>query len=173
MKVILYAATSLNGMIAAKNDSEDFLADTNRKSLKELAEKAGCFIIGRKTYEITQNLSNYNFDDINVELKMVISSDKNLKLNPPFFLVNSPKEAIKKAISMNFKRLVVVGWSLNNSAFIRENLVDEIILNIEPVIVGSWIPVFAESEFEKRLSLIEVSKIADDILQVRYRVDKK
>ena len=45
-------------------------------------------------------------------------------------------------------------------------------LNIEPAIIGSGIPLFAESEFEKRLSLIDATKIADDILQVRYQVIK-
>lgn len=172
MKAILYAADSLNWMIATKNNGEDFLSDANRESFVELVEKSGCFIVGRKTYKIAQELSKYNFDDINVGLKIVVSSDKSLKLNLPFFLVNSPKEAIKKAIFMNFQSIVIAGWSLNNSAFMRENLVDELIVNIEPAIIGRGIPIFAESEFEKRLSLIEAIKIADDILQVRYKVNK-
>jgi dihydrofolate reductase len=166
-------AMSLNGMIASKNGNEDFLSDANWKSFGELAKKHGCFIIGRKTYEAAQKWLDYNFNDIEARLKIVVSNDKNLKLDVPFSGANSPKDAIEKAIAMNFESAILTGGSTINSAFITENLIDEVMINIEPAIVGSGIPLFAESEFEKRLSLIESVRIANDILQVRYKVNKK
>lgn len=53
-----------------------------------------------------------------------------------------------------------------------EDLIDEIMINIEPVVIGNGIPLFAESDIEKRLSFIESVRIADDILQVKYKVNK-
>lgn len=165
-------ATSLNGMIAGKDGNEDFLSHTNWLSFGELAKEHGCFIIGRKTYEAVQKWPGYSFNDIEAKLKIVVSNDKDLKLDPPFLVANSPKDAIEKAVAMNFENAILTGGSTINSAFIIENLVDEVMLNIEPAIIGSGIPLFSESAFEKRLSFIESVRIADDILQVKYKVNK-
>lgn len=172
-KIILFMAMSLNGMIASKNGDEDFLSHTNWGSFGELAKKHGCFIIGRKTYESVQKWSDYNFNNIDAKLKIVVSGGNNLKLDPPFLLAHSPKDAIKKATAMNFESAILTGGSTINSAFLEENLIDEIIINIESVIIGTGIPLFAENTLEKRLSFIEAKSIADGILQVRYRVIKK
>lgn len=172
MKIILFMAMSLNGIIADKSGSEDFLSDANWEFFKELAKKYNCFIVGRKTYEAVQKWPDYNFNDIDAKLKIVISSDKSLELKPPFLLADSPKDAIKKAIALNLESAILTGGGTINSAFLAENLIDEVIVNIEPVILGGGIPIFREGELEKRLSLIETVKIAGDILQLRYKVKK-
>ena len=165
-------AMSLNGMIAGTDGNEDFLSHANWESLEEAAKKHGCLIIGRKTYEAVQKWPDYTFADLNAKSIIVVSSDSDLKLDPPFLLANSPQDAIEKAVALNFDSALLTGGSRINSAFLTENLLDEVLLNIEPAIIGSGIPLFAESEFEKRLSLIDATKIADDILQVRYQVIK-
>lgn len=159
MKIILFMAMSLNGMIAGKNGNENFLSHTNWESFGELAKKHGCFIIGRKTYEAVQKWPDYNFNDIDAQLKIVVSNNKDLKLNPPFLLADSPKDTIRKATDLKFPSVILTGGSTINMAFLTENLIDEIILNIEPAIVGSGIPLFAESVLEKRLSFISSEKI--------------
>ena len=77
MKIILFMATSLNGMIADKSGSEDFLSDTNWQTFSDFAKKHGCFIIGRKTYEAVQKWPDYNFNDIDARLKIVVSIETN------------------------------------------------------------------------------------------------
>ena len=173
MKAILFMAMSLNGMIADKDGNEDFLSNINWESFCDLAKEHGCFAIGRKTYEIVQKWEEYNFNNVDAKLKVVVSKENDLVLEKPFLLVNSPKEAIARAASMNFGSMILTGGSTINSAFVKENLIDEIILNIEPAIIGRGISLFAECDFEKRLSFLEAKKIDDDILQVRYKVKIK
>jgi len=48
-------AMSVNGMIADESCNEDFLSDVNWKTLIDLSEKYGGFIIGRKTYDAVKN----------------------------------------------------------------------------------------------------------------------
>jgi dihydrofolate reductase len=172
MKITLFMAMSLNGIIAGENGNEDFLSHANWKYFEEIAKKHGCIIIGRKAYEIVQQWTDYTYSDIDAKLKIVVSSDHDLKLDPAFVLASSPKDAIEKAKAANFESAVLVGGSGINSAFLSENLVDEVILNIEPAIIGNGIPIFAESDFERRLAFVDVKKISDDILQVKYNVIK-
>jgi dihydrofolate reductase len=169
MKVVLFMAMSLNGMIADKDGNEDFLSHANWKSFGKIAKEHGCIIIGRKAYEIVQQWTDYTYSDIDAKLKIVVSSDDNLKLDPAFVLASSPVDAIAKAEAANFESALLVGGSGINSAFMYENLIDEIVFNIEPAIVGRGIPVFFESNFEKRLTLLSSEKIDDGILQVRYK----
>ena len=163
---------SLNGIIAREDGDEDFLSDANWKSFSELAKQHGCFIAGRKAYELVQKWPDYNYSTVDAKLKIIVSSNPDFQLESPFVKVSSPKEAIEKATTENISSAILVGGSLINSAFLSENLIDEIILNIEPAIIGKGIPVFSEKDFEKRLRFIDATKIADDILQVKYSVIK-
>lgn len=171
MKVILFMAMSLNGIIARKDGDEDFLSDVNWQSFSELVKQHSCFITGRKTFEVVQMWPD-NFNNIDAKLKIIVSGNANLELQAPFVRANSPKDAIEIAKAENISSAILVGGSSNNSAFMVENLVDEVILNIEPAIIGKGISIFAESEFDRRLSFIDATKIADDILQVKYKVVK-
>ena len=172
MKVILLMAMSLNGMIARKDGDEDFLSHANWQSFSESAKQHGCFITGRKSYEIVETWPDYNYSSIDAKLKIIVSRNSVLELQTPFVRASSPKDAIEIAKAENISSAILVGGSSNNSAFMAENLVDEVILNIEPAIIGKGIPIFAESEFDRRLSFIDATKIADGILQVKYKVIK-
>ena len=171
MKVVMYMAMTANGIIARENGREDFLSDLNWKVFCNLARKKGCFVVGRKTYEIVRKLyKNYNFDDVKAE-RIIITSKKNFQ--PKGYLIaNSPKNAIKKASSAGFKELLLSGGGKLNNSFIKSSLVDEIILNVEPVLLGKGVKLFGEDNFEKTLSLIRVKKLSKGIVQLHYKVRK-
>lgn len=165
-------AMSLNGMIASKDGNEDFLSETNWKSFGELAKQHGCFIAGRRSYELVQKWPDYNYSSIDAKLKIIVSKNNDLKLQVPFIRANSPMNAIEIAETQNISSAILVGGSINNSAFITDNLIDEVIINIEPVIIGEGVPIFSEGEFSRSLSFIGSTKIDNDILQVKYKVIK-
>ena len=54
----------------------------------------------------------------------------------------------------------------------KENLIDEIILDVEPLIFGKGIKLFSEGNFEAKLELLEVRKISDNVVQLRYKVKR-
>jgi len=172
MKVVLYMAMTANGIIARKNYEEDFLSDKNWHVFRNLAQKAGCLVVGRKTYDIVKKkYKKYSFEDIKAK-KMVVS--RNPKFRPQGYIVSrSPKDAINKAKKQGVKTLILTGGGNLNASFMKSNLVDEIILNIEPAVLGKGIPVFAEDNFEARLNLISTKKLKSGIVQLHYNVRKK
>jgi len=158
-------------MIAKTDFSENFLSEESWKIWKSLAEKIGCFIVGRKTYELVGRWEGENFNNVRAK-KIIISKNKNLKLNPDFILADSPKEALKIASKMGFRTVLVSGGSKTNSSFMKEKLVDELILIIEPYILGKGIRIFAEGKFENKLKLIKIKKFKNRIIQLEYKVIK-
>ena len=171
MKVVLYMAQTINGLIARDDYGEDFLSNQNWKTFVELAEKIGCFIVGRKTYEEVKKWKDYKFDNINAT-KIVVSSKSNFNLDKGYLLANSPKDALRKASELGFKKVILTGGGKTNAIFMKEGLIDEMIINIEPFILGKGINIFSEGTFENKLRLINSKKLKSGIIQLNYRVIK-
>ena len=148
-----------------------FLSHTNWIQFVKLAKKVGCFIWGRKTYEaVIQWEGNYLKDLEGV--KKVIISQSNLVLKEGFVLVNSPEEVLTMFEKEGFKEVLITGGSILNTAFAKKDLIDEVILDINPAILGEGIPVFNPADFNLSLELIDAEKINDGIVELHYKVKK-
>jgi dihydrofolate reductase len=171
MKIILTMAISANGIIASKTGSEDFLSHSNWVQFVKLAKKIGCFIWGRKTYEAVIKWEGDYLKDLE-EVKKVIISQSQIELKDGFLLANSPENALSILESDGFSEAIVTGGATINTEFAKRNLIDEIILDVNPSILGEGIPVFNPADFLLPLELVEVQKINDDIVEIRYKVKK-
>lgn len=173
MKTTLYMATSVNGYIADKDGNEDFLSHENWEMLCKLAGETGNIIWGRTTYEAVAkwDKGKYLEDLVNVE-KIIISSDKSLELNNGYTLASSPQDALDKISTKKFKTALVSGGSQTNAAFAKLGLLDEIVLNIEPVVIGHGIPLFSADTFELQLELTSSTQNKNGIITLKYVVKK-
>ena len=168
MKVILYMAVSANGMIAKSDDDTSWVSKEEWNSYSSAVRKAGCIIMGRRTYHILVKQPEFaEFKDVKL---IVVSNEDFETLTPNHFVARSPKEALE--LLKDFKEVVVAGGGILNASFLSENLVDEIYLDIEPIILGEGIPVFKDKNFERNLKLIGQKKIADNEVQLHYQVLK-
>ena len=173
MKVTLFMAMSLNGIIARKNGDEDFLSHDNWNSFSELVKSFQNFIIGRKTFEAVKKWNDgYNFDDFKDAVKVVVSSDQNYKLDDGHRLASNPKEALEILKENEFNNVLITGGAGLNSSFAKANLIDEVILNVESVIIGEGIPLFSSNDFDLKLKLVDIKKLPNDIVQLHYKVTK-
>ncbi len=171
MKVILYMAMSANGFIAKENGSTDFVSDIEWDSFRKIVNNTGNLVIGRKTYEVMIGNGEFsNFKDVHV---LVISNSKNFKTDTTHHLVvKSPKEALAVLEKERFDKALVAGGGTLNASFMAENLVDEIYIDIEPIIFGKGIRIFSENDFDAKLELIESKKLSDNEIQLHYKVLK-
>lgn len=168
-QITLFMAISLNGIIATENGDENFLSDENWNMFCKLVKEYGNFIYGRKTYEAVQKWGNI---DSFTEVQKVIISKKIIKLDKSYILADSPEDAVSKLSEKGFKKILVAGGANINSAFAKLNLFDEIILNIEPIIIGKGISLFALEDFELKIKLISKKISSSGILTLKYKVLK-
>ena len=55
----------------------------------------------------------------------------------------------------------------------KENLVDEVYIDIVPVLFGKGIKLFKEEDFQKRLKFTGLKYLSKQVVQLRYRVIKR
>lgn len=171
MKVILYMGISANGYVAKENDdTTSWISEVEWTAFRNFSNKVGNLIIGRKTFDVAIAENQFPF----TESFTVVVTSKDIKNNWPnsAAFVKSPKEALELLQKMGHKQAMVGGGGEINTSFIKQSLVDEIYLDIEPHILGRGIKLFAEADFETKLELIGTKKLSANEIQLHYKVLK-
>lgn len=161
---------SVNGIIARENNEEDFISHDNWLTWLDAIRPVGNIIWGRKTHEVVKKWPKEYFDDLKGLRIMIISSNPNYEVGEGFELVADPKEALEKLEKDGVKEVIVTGGSTTNSSFAKLGLINEVVLNVEPVVVGKGIPLFKSDEFDMKLELIEMNASRGKTIQLRYKV---
>lgn len=172
MKVIMWMGMSLNGYIAGEDNNEDFISHDCWLAWLEALRQHGCVVWGRKTHQVVKTWPKAYFDDIQGIKTVVVSSNPDFEVDPGFELVNSPEAALKTLEKQGFESVVLTGGATLNAAFAQAGLIDEVILNVEPVIEGKGIPLFKPEDFELTLELIEMKQSKGKTIQLHYKVIK-
>ncbi len=163
-------ATSLNGYVAGKDDDTDWVKDTD--ILYKLVADKGVCIMGRRTYE---DCMKYNVFPYKNALNVVITHDQNLITSSSdqiIFTDKSPLEVAKLVEAKGFKEMIVMGGGKTNSQFLASNLIDEIIIDIHPIILETGVRLFEDIFPRTNLELIESKILSDGMVKTKYKVVK-
>ncbi len=161
-------AISLNGMIAKSDDDTSWISKEEWDSYSSATRNAGCLVVGHRTYNILTKQPEFaEFKDVKL---VVVAQDDFQTLTENHLVAHSPKEALN--LLSGFKQVIVAGGGMLNASFMAENLVDEIFIDVEPIILGQGIPLFRDKEFERNLKLVGQKKISDNEIQLHYEVIK-
>ncbi len=142
----LYNVISSDGFIAAKDGNEDFIPDEVWGDFLKLCAKYDALILGKNAYTAIQSFGKElvePFEKLSIK-KIIVTRDKNFKPPKGYSVVNSLREAATLYPNM----LLCSGPKLN-TAFLKEKLIDRIILNKLPVAIGEGIPQFEEGVYPK------------------------
>lgn len=169
MNVTLWMAMSVNGIIARENQSEDFLTSPQWEMFIEMVRASDVIIWGRITHEIFVQSLRREISDV---CGMVVTRDTDFAVQEGWSRATSPVEAVELLRSRGFKHALLTGGSKLNESFARANLIDDVVLAVEPVIVGRGIPLVGPGTPDLRLDLAAVELDRSPKLKLRYRVLK-
>jgi len=165
-------AMNANGMIAKENDDTSWVSDTEWEGFKEFVKRAGNIVIGRRTYEVMKRGGEFNvLGDIKV---FVLTHDFYIGDDNPniIFTDQHPRDLVESIQNQGFSEILITGGGNLNALFMKEGLVDEIYLDIEPKVFGKGIKLFADEDFEADLELIDIKKFSPNEIQLHYKVKK-
>lgn len=123
--------------------------------------------MGRRTYECANELFPYqNALNIVTSTKLAPKSDEK-----SIFGNFSPNQIIKLAKEKGFDNLLLVGGSNTVKQFLEQNLVNEVIITIHPLLFGQGKPIFEPIlNFKKELVLTSVEQIKPPLVTISYQI---
>ncbi len=166
MKIILMMAVTADGKIAKSSDHfPDWTSPEDKKMFAAVSKKHGVVIMGDKTF--------FTFPKpLTDRLNVVFTLEKNPPQIPNVkWVTGDPEKVLAELEREGYKSAVLGGGSYVNSEFLKRDLVDEIWLTIEPKIFGNGLGVFS-GDFEVDLKLLNVEKINENAVVVKYKVLK-
>jgi dihydrofolate reductase len=166
MKTILYLAQTVNGYIARENDStpwskEEFAA------FYSAVKKAKNLIIGKRTCII---IGNSGLEECGYPFTVVVTRSPARISYKNCVAARSPKEALKMLKAKRFNEAIIGGGSKLATSFLKQSLIDEIWLDIEPLVFGKGIPLFQESELEAKLRLVKTVRLSKNTIRLQYKI---
>ena len=168
MKVILVMAQTLDGKIGKDpNHFPNWTVNGDKKLFASVSRKAGVIVMGSKTFDTLGAPLPGRNNVIVTRDKRRISHWHNLT-----FTNKRPGEIVKMLEEQGYSEAVLAGGSRVNSLFARENLIDEVIVTISPIVFGSGLSLFSEKVFIN-LKLQTVDRVGDDLVVLKYTVVKE
>jgi len=171
-KVVVYIGISLDGYIATKEDSLEWLLNTKgsgNNGFGEFYDTVETIIMGKRTYDWIMNQENGKFPYVGKEC--YVYSTQRLKNTEHVNFTSQSPELLLAGMKQERKKIWIVGGSQIIDLFRKKHLVDEYILNISPVILGEGIPLFCEGESEK-LAMDRVRTFGQ-FVEISYQVEKE
>ena len=183
MNVILVAVVSLDGKLtrsmgsgsSTNIDDPDIYKWTSREDQDFFFGKiknAKLIVMGSGTYEAVRDNLNFEKKD-RLRIVLTKNTEKYKDQEMPGVLEFRNQSLIDLYDSMiDHTEMLVVGGAKVYSSFMKEGLVDEIYLTMEPVIFGRGKPLFGE-EFVANLKLVSMKKLnSNGTLLFRYIVKR-
>jgi len=187
-KLKLHVAMSLDGYIAGPNNEMDWIDFSWDKKLRKyedrLHEPVDTILLGRKmTNEFISYWSNvmnkpedqeYTFAKKMMETpKIVFTKTLNKSEWPNTEIATGDlKDEITKLKSQEGGDIIVYGGASFDSSLIKENLIDEFYLFINPVVIGNGKTIFKDLKEIRKLSLIESIAFDSGTVLLHYEVKK-
>src|SRR3954466_5674918 len=140
MKVILAYVVSLDGFLTDSNgrSPSTWASLEDQKHFKRLMLECGTVIFGTNTFEL-----NKNFLEITKDIQRVVLTrhpEKYKKYEVPgqleFFSL-SPREILARLSNEGREKVLIASGPRLYAEFLREGLVDELHVTIEPLLFGS------------------------------------
>ena len=169
-KVILGLAVSLDNFIEGPNGEYDWCFTDQDYGLAAFFENVDAIFIGRKSYELVQDLGdaagipkmkNYVFSN---SLKTVAEGDEILNGD-----VISQARAIKNSPG---KDIWLFGGASLTASLMNERLVDELWLSVHPILLGNGKPLFQGIFDRIKLKLLETKTYETGLVSLKYKLDE-
>lgn len=170
-KVILYIATSLDGYIAGENDNLDFLKVVEKEGedygYSEFIKSVDTVIIGRKTYDwIMHHVPEFIHAD---KETYVITRSKKQPTGKIRYFGGNLNDLVKKLKTEKGKNIFCDGGAEIVNELLKHNLIDEFIISVIPVLLGSGTRLYNDNRPEQKLQLVSVKSYETGLVQMHYK----
>jgi dihydrofolate reductase len=163
----VFIAVSLDGFIARPDGRLDWLDPFHGEEHGYGAFFAGvdALVIGRGTYDTVVAFPEWPYGD----KRLIVCTSRAADPRHGEELWSGPPRALAERLEREGVRRVYIDGGALIRSFLREGLIDELTINLVPLILGSGLPLFAGDLPEIKLRFVESKSLPSGIVQIRYQ----
>jgi dihydrofolate reductase len=171
MKTTVFIGTSLDGFIARKNGDIDWLVqyanDEAVNAYEKFISSIDAIVIGRGTFEKVLGFPEWPYK-INVFLLSNTIKQLPDKVKEKVSVLSMKPAALLNYLSEQGYSSVYADGGKVIQDFLKEDLIDELIISKAPVLIGSGIPLFGHLDIDLQFKHISTDVYANGLVRSTY-----
>ena len=182
-RVTIHMAASLDGFIARRDGSVDWLETSDRfdggevmapETVAAFLQTIDCYVMGSRTYETALNFEArglaWSYGDKPV---FVLTSRELRKARSTVqFYAGDLQRLVEKELNPNYGSIWFVGGGAVAGECLRRGLADEVRYSILPILIGDGIAFFERLGQDVALHLLETKAYRNGMVALRYEVKR-
>lgn len=184
MTITIHMAASLDGFIARKDGSVDWLETTDEypagatmdpEFVATFLETIDCYVMGSKTYEVALGFDQKGLGWPYGDKPTFVLTHRDLpRLRDSIeFHSGDLGQFIEDRLRPAFRNIWVVGGGSLAGECLRRGFADEVRYSLLPVLIGEGIPFFDRLDRDVSLHLAEVTAWKSGMVELRYEVTRQ
>src|SRR5258708_1656451 len=180
-RVTIHMASSLDGFIARRDGSVDWLETSDEFADGETMEPAfveaflktiDCYVMGSRTYETALRFEGQGLGWSYGEKPTFVLTSRDLPRvrDTVEFYSGDIARFVNEHLRPTFRTIWFVGGGVVSGECLRLGLADEVRYSILPILIGDGIPFFEKLDRDVALHLAEVEAYKSGMVELRYEV---
>jgi dihydrofolate reductase len=171
-KIILSVAVSLDGFIEGANGEYDWCFTDQDYGMKDFMKRIDAIFYGRKCYEMMLGF-DHGGPNPYAKMKHYVFSNTLAKPYDGTELISG--DFVKQVMNLKSqpgKDIWLFGGAEITTTFINNNLVDEMVLAVHPVLLGAGKSLFNNIEGGKHVKLTSSKPYSSGLVMLNYEVNQ-
>lgn len=170
----LYIAASVDGYIATEDGGVEWLDEfhPDHESESESGYEAffsgvDCLVMGSNTYEQVLDFGTWPYES---KPTYVLTHRDLPRVTDAVELVDGEVSPLETRLRRRYDHIWVVGGATVAQEFLRASELDELRLNVVPVLLGSGIALFDSTGRRHDLALVDTTTYRNGVVKLHYEV---
>ena len=176
MKTSVYIGTSLDGFIAKSDGNIDWLTqyanDEAINAYEEFMNGIDAIVIGRGTFEKILRFPSWPYTKKAFVLSATLQQLPDTLRDKATLLSMKPKELLSHLSSLNFSSIYVDGGKVIQG-FLKEDLIDDLIISKVPLLIGNGIPLFGDIGADLQFKHLRTRVQSNGLVRSYYKRERK
>lgn len=168
-KIILNLCTTLDSFIEGSNGEIDWCFTDQDYGMTDFLNRIDAIFFGRKSYVQLLEMAPEAFPD---KQRIVFSNTLKNSENGLKIISGNIAEEVNKIIHSEGKDIWLFGGASLTTAMINLDLVDELMMAVHPLILGSGKPLFEKIDIQKKLKLTDSKTYSTGLVQLFYEIER-
>ncbi len=169
-KVVLNLCISLDGYIEGVDGEIDWCFTDQDYGMNSFLASIDSIFFGRKSYDQLTEMAPNAFAD---KKHVIFSNSKRYTGDNQMGISGDIVANVQKILNEPGKDIWLFGGANLFHSFLELNLVDELIIAVHPLLLGSGKPLLKNLPFRKKLIFKECKPYSTGLVQLFYSIDKK